>query len=107
MLPPSLRLSLPPWSEGSHKIALAVGCAGACVGFMVASSFSTRKPTRSDNSEVESMVSDISVVIPALNEEKTLPVTLKALRCQNPQPRDVVVVDGGSEDRTPACLAMS
>ena len=41
----------------------------------------------------------ISVVIPALNEEKALPRTLDALFAQIAR-YEVVVVDGGSTDRT-------
>jgi rSAM/selenodomain-associated transferase 2 len=41
---------------------------------------------------------DISVVIPALNEEKTIAATLTALMALNPH--EVIVIDGGSSDRT-------
>jgi rSAM/selenodomain-associated transferase 2 len=41
---------------------------------------------------------DISVVIPVLNEEKTIAATLTALMALNPH--EVIVVDGGSVDRT-------
>jgi rSAM/selenodomain-associated transferase 2 len=41
----------------------------------------------------------ISVVIPAFNEEKVLPETLRSLLAQ-PGDYDVTVVDGGSTDRT-------
>ena len=40
----------------------------------------------------------ISVVIPVLNEEKTIAANLHALRALNPH--EVIVVDGGSVDRT-------
>ncbi|MBL9190152.1 MAG: TIGR04283 family arsenosugar biosynthesis glycosyltransferase [Opitutaceae bacterium] len=40
----------------------------------------------------------VSVVIPALNEEETLPVTLAAVRAGGPF--EIIVVDGGSRDRT-------
>ncbi|MBI4623361.1 MAG: TIGR04283 family arsenosugar biosynthesis glycosyltransferase, partial [Verrucomicrobia bacterium] len=40
----------------------------------------------------------VSVVIPALNEEQQLPATLTAVQCG--APREVIVVDGGSTDRT-------
>lgn len=42
----------------------------------------------------------ISVVVPTFNEEKVLPVTLRAL-FQQPGDYDVIMVDGGSTDRTP------
>ena len=41
---------------------------------------------------------DISVVIPALNEEKTIAATLTALMTL--KPHEVIVVDGGSSDGT-------
>jgi rSAM/selenodomain-associated transferase 2 len=41
----------------------------------------------------------ISVVIPALNEAACLPETLHELRKQ--RPHEIIVVDGGSSDRTP------
>jgi rSAM/selenodomain-associated transferase 2 len=41
---------------------------------------------------------NISVVIPALNEEKTIAATLTALMAL--KPHEVIVVDGGSVDRT-------
>ncbi|WP_455246240.1 TIGR04283 family arsenosugar biosynthesis glycosyltransferase [Petrachloros mirabilis] len=41
----------------------------------------------------------ISVVIPAFNEEKALPVTLRALFAEHGE-YEVIVVDGGSTDRT-------
>ena len=41
----------------------------------------------------------ISIIIPALNEEKALPATLGSLFSQ-PGEHEVIVVDGGSRDRT-------
>ncbi len=40
----------------------------------------------------------LSVIIPTLNEEKALPLTLKSLELLDPD--EVLVVDGGSEDNT-------
>ena len=42
----------------------------------------------------------VCVVIPARNEEETLPVTLKRLKAQTLRPRVIVVVDDGSTDKT-------
>ena len=43
----------------------------------------------------------ISVVIPALNEEKFLPTCLKSLEKQEfKKPFEIIVVDNGSEDKT-------
>ncbi len=47
----------------------------------------------------------ISVIIPTLHEEKTLPGTLARLR--NPAFTEVLVVDGGSRDRTLADIALA
>jgi rSAM/selenodomain-associated transferase 2 len=41
----------------------------------------------------------VSVIIPAYNEEKALPATLASLR-QQPGKYEVIIVDGGSTDRT-------
>lgn len=41
----------------------------------------------------------ISVIIPTLNEEPTLPALLTALRREQPA-TEIIVVDGGSDDRT-------
>ena len=41
---------------------------------------------------------NISVIIPVLNEEKTIAATLHALL--NLRPHEIIVVDGGSDDRT-------
>ena len=43
----------------------------------------------------------ITVVVPALNEEKWLPATLESLRAQTFKEFELVVVDNGSTDRTP------
>ena len=40
-----------------------------------------------------------SVVIPALDEEKLIGNALRAIRAQN-VPVEIIVVDGGSEDKT-------
>lgn len=42
----------------------------------------------------------ISVVIPAYNEEKYLPRTLESLKKLDRKPDEVIVVDGGSTDKT-------
>lgn len=46
------------------------------------------------------MAADVAVVIPAMNEEKSLPKTLQSIFSQTPSPSEVVVVDPGSADRT-------
>ncbi|MDA8200608.1 MAG: glycosyltransferase family A protein [Thermaerobacter sp.] len=47
----------------------------------------------------------VSVVIPTYNQATTLPATLAAVAAQSMPPREVVVVDDGSTDHTPAVLA--
>ena len=47
----------------------------------------------------------ISVLIPARNEERTLPNLLPALRSQRLQPLEVIVIDDHSSDRTAAIAA--
>ena len=42
----------------------------------------------------------ISVIIPAYNEEKYLPRTLESLKSLDRKPDEIVVVDGGSTDKT-------
>lgn len=42
----------------------------------------------------------VCVVIPARNEEETLPATLKMLKAQTLRPRAIIVVDDGSTDKT-------
>ncbi|GAA4406192.1 TIGR04283 family arsenosugar biosynthesis glycosyltransferase [Nibrella viscosa] len=42
----------------------------------------------------------VSIIIPTLNEEKTLPRTLRQIRQLCPGPLEVIVIDGGSTDRT-------
>jgi len=48
----------------------------------------------------EEKVMKISVVVPALNEEKYIHKLLRSLARQNPRPFEVIVVDGCSRDRT-------
>lgn len=42
----------------------------------------------------------VSIIIPVLNEQRSLPVILKQLRDLSPQPWEIIVVDGGSTDDT-------
>ena len=44
----------------------------------------------------------ISVVIPALNEEKLLPELFESLKNQTRKSDEIIVVNGGSTDRTVA-----
>jgi len=42
----------------------------------------------------------VSVIVPARNEERNLPALLRSLAEQSARPREIVVVDDGSTDRT-------
>ncbi|MEP2990478.1 MAG: glycosyltransferase [Parasphingorhabdus sp.] len=45
-------------------------------------------------------MTQVTILIPTLNEEKALPVTLENLKSLEPQPDQILLVDGGSEDGT-------
>lgn len=45
-------------------------------------------------------MSSIAIVLPVLNEERALPSMFAMLGKLNPQPADILFVDGGSTDRT-------
>lgn len=42
----------------------------------------------------------VTILVPVYNEEKALPVTLAALARMAPPPDEILLVDGGSDDRT-------
>ncbi|NOX08773.1 MAG: glycosyltransferase family 2 protein [Gammaproteobacteria bacterium] len=42
----------------------------------------------------------ISIIIPTLNEEQHITMTLQDLQCLRQQGHEIIVVDGGSEDKT-------
>lgn len=44
---------------------------------------------------------DVSVVVPARNEERLIPGALASLRAQVHPPREIILVDNGCTDRTP------
>ncbi|AFY78486.1 MAG: TIGR04283 family arsenosugar biosynthesis glycosyltransferase [Hydrococcus sp. C42_A2020_068] len=46
-------------------------------------------------------MSGVSIIIPALNESATLGRTLRHLSLLDPPAREIIVVDGGSQDNTP------
>ncbi|WP_267923406.1 glycosyltransferase [Nostoc mirabile] len=45
-------------------------------------------------------MSQVSIIIPTLNEATNLGRTLRQLTLLNPPPSEVIVVDGGSQDQT-------
>ena len=46
------------------------------------------------------MSSEVSIIIPTLNEEDVLARTLHNLTLLNPSPKEILLVDGGSQDNT-------
>lgn len=42
----------------------------------------------------------LSIVVPTLNEESTIEATIQYLLTLNPKPLEIIVVDGGSSDKT-------
>lgn len=48
---------------------------------------------------------DCSVIVPARNEERSLPTLLRSLEAQLPPPREIIVVDDRSEDSTRSVAA--
>lgn len=46
------------------------------------------------------MTREISLIIPVLNEEKTIRKTLQSVKNQKLRPKQIVIVDAGSEDNT-------
>ena len=45
-------------------------------------------------------MSNVSIIIPTLNEESSIKQTLQQLTVLNPPPHEVIVIDAGSEDET-------
>ncbi|WP_298303511.1 glycosyltransferase [uncultured Erythrobacter sp.] len=45
-------------------------------------------------------MSTVTILVPTLNEEEALPATIASLKRLNPAPDEILIVDGGSEDRT-------
>lgn len=76
-----LALDLVQWAAGFLVLGRLRGCGGA---------------QRSSGPEA----GDLSVVIPARDEERNLPRLLQSLGRQSPQPGEIVVVDDGSADQT-------
>ena len=43
---------------------------------------------------------NVSVVITVLNEEKSIRELIKALLTQDKKPQEIIIIDGGSSDKT-------
>lgn len=50
------------------------------------------------------MIQSLALVIPLLDEEKALPALIEVVRRLDPQPSEVIAVDGGSTDQTCAIV---
>ena len=72
-------------------VALALGSAG----FLLPVRFRRRGGTGSPGAS-----KTLSIIIPTRNEEQNLPTLLRSLTVQQFKPRDIIVVDDGSTDRT-------
>ena len=59
-------------------------------------------PDKSDAELGGCEVTQVAIVIPALNEETALPRVLRHLSLLDPAPAQTILVDGGSHDRTAA-----
>lgn len=52
-----------------------------------------------DWDDYAALPAQVSLIIPVLNEEKCIADTLEMVLSLEPQPWEVIVVDGGSQDR--------
>lgn len=55
-------------------------------------------PPKEAEAESSDIPNGVSVIVPVLNESKTITQTLRYLKLLEPQPLEVIVVDGGSTD---------
>jgi glycosyltransferase involved in cell wall biosynthesis len=77
------------------------------LGLVAGAALLARIPTPRGDATPEAAcgAATVSIVIPARDEERTLPVLLASLRDLDPAPREVIVVDDGSSDATAAVAA--
>lgn len=92
-----------PFQQQQKQLGVAL-CAGTGVllGIGALRTYLARAAAAEEEEETRLRVEDVqvSIVIPALNEEASLPRILTAVLGQAPKPRDVIVVDAGSADST-------
>jgi len=85
---------------GSALTLLAVALAQWVTGFLVLGRLLCRR-TRSDSAAGGGAAAgSVSIIIPARNEERNLPVLLGSLASQSLRPREIIVVDDSSTDAT-------
>ena len=82
---------------GPTLIAQLVALTLWAVGFLL-----LRRLRRCGAAGALGRASQVSVIIPARNEEHNLPTLLRSLASQPAKPREIIVVDDGSTDRTTA-----
>lgn len=85
-------------------VALVVTVVGLVAGTVLLWRLPTPAPP-DRTPELLARLADTSVVIPARDEERTLPLLLASLAAQVVPPREVIVVDDGSADATSAVAA--
>jgi 4,4'-diaponeurosporenoate glycosyltransferase len=78
-------------------IAVLLVVAAACAQRLVADLRTLPRPTSADPARRQPSV---SVVVPARDEERTLPLLLDSVRAQGPAVTEVLVVDDASQDAT-------
>jgi 4,4'-diaponeurosporenoate glycosyltransferase len=61
-----------------------------------------RRPVLASPAADSSKADNLSVIIPARNEEQNLPILLESLRAQTWPPGEIILADDGSTDRTAA-----
>lgn len=87
---------------GSDVILVLLVLAGWLAGFAVLGGLLSRRATATapDGVRRRADTARLSLIVPARNEEGTLPRLLGSLAAQTIQPREIIVVDDHSTDRT-------
>jgi len=78
-------------------ILLPVTLAQCAAGFLV---LGRLRPCKAGKTESPVSGAQLSLIIPARNEERNLPKLLRSLATQAVRPKEIIVVDDGSADRT-------
>lgn len=87
---------------GSTIILSFVAFGSWLVGFVVLGGLLGRRATAAvrDKATDPAIANALSIIIPARNEERNLPTLLHSLASQSARPREILVVDDDSTDRT-------
>ncbi|MCX7721653.1 MAG: glycosyltransferase family 2 protein [Verrucomicrobiae bacterium] len=83
-------------------LTLGLWCAGwLLLGRMKScSAANSCVPRLGSSTAPETLANTLSIIIPARNEEHNLPRLLRSISAQSIKPREIIVVDDGSTDRT-------